>query len=413
MSQQATAVSLRALSDQPVVPQSPGAPPARRRKAPIILGALVAAAAGVGTYLYVSSTGKESSDDAQVEGHVSNVAARVPGEVKRVLVRDNQHVKAGDVLVELDDADYIAKLDATRADLAAAQAALTAAETQRDLTRKQVDANLAIARGGVAQAAAVSGSTEAQIDQARADLAAAGSRAELARLELGRTQRLFDSAAVPQSELDGRRAAADQADASVAQARARLVSAEANRSNSSGTVLAARGHLASAQTAPEQIASAEAQVDLARAKVAQAQSAVHIAELNVGYTRIRAEIDGDVAKSTVEPGQIVGPDRPLMALVGTRELWVVANLKETQVAHLRPGQRVEVKIDTFDGQSLRGVVDGIQSGTGARFALLPPDNASGNFTKVTQRVPVRIELPDRRGLALSPGMSADVTIYTE
>src|SRR5215468_867625 len=169
MSQQATAVSLRALSDQPVVP--PGSPPARRRKAPIILGALVAAAAGVGTYLYVSSAGKESSDDAQVEGHVSNVAARVPGEVKRVLVRDNQHVKAGDVLVELDDADYIAKLDATRADLAAAQAALTAAETQRDLTRKQVDANLAIARGGVAQAAAVSGSTEAQIDQARADLA--------------------------------------------------------------------------------------------------------------------------------------------------------------------------------------------------------------------------------------------------
>jgi membrane fusion protein (multidrug efflux system) len=102
-----------------------------------------------------------------------------------------------------------------------------------------------------------------------------------------------------------------------------------------------------------------------------------------------------------------------MALVGTHELWVVANLKETQLAHLHPGQRVEVKIDTFDGQSLRGVVDGIQSGTGARFALLPPDNASGNFTKVTQRVPVRIELPDRRGLALRPGMSADVTIYTE
>lgn len=413
MSQQATAVSLRAVSDQPAVPQTPGTPPARRRKAPIILVALVAVAAGVGTYLYVSSAGKESSDDAQVEGHVSNVAARVPGEVKRVLVRDNQHVQAGDVLVELDDADYVARLDATHADLAAAQAALTAAETQRDLTRKQVDANLAIARGGVAQAAAVSGSTEAQIDQVRADLAAAGSRAELARLELGRTQRLFDAGAVPQSELDGRRATADQADASVEQARARLVSAEANRSNSSGTALAARGRLASAQTAPEQIASAQAQVDLARAKVAQAQSAVHIAELDVGYTRIRAEIDGDVAKSTVEPGQIVGPDRPLMALVGTRELWVVANLKETQLADLRPGQRVEVKIDTFGGQSLRGVVDGIQSGTGARFALLPPDNASGNFTKVTQRVPVRIELPDRRGLALRPGMSADVTIYTE
>jgi membrane fusion protein (multidrug efflux system) len=372
-----------------------------------------AGVAGVAAYLYIASGGKESSDDAQVEGHVSSVAARIPGEVKRVLVRDNQHVRAGDVLVELDDADYAARLDAARADLAAAEAALSAAETQHALTRKQVDASLTVARGGVAQAAAVSGSTAAQIDQARAGLAAAGSRAELARLELGRAQRLLDTAAIPQSELDGRRATADQADAEVANARAMLASAEANRSNSSGTVLAARGRLASAQTAPEQIAAAQAQVDLARAKVAQARSAVRIAELDVGYTRIRAEIDGDVARSTVEPGQIVGPDRPLMALVGSHELWVVANLKETQLAHVRPGQRVDVKIDTFDGQALRGVVDSVQPGTGARFAMLPPDNASGNFTKVTQRVPVRIELSDRRGLALRPGLSADVTIYTE
>jgi membrane fusion protein (multidrug efflux system) len=191
------------------------------------------------------------------------------------------------------------------------------------------------------------------------------------------------------------------------------VTAEANRSNSRGTVQAARGHLASAETAPEQIDAASAQVDLARARVAQAEAAVHVAELDLGYTQVRAEIEGDVTKRTVEPGQIVGPDRPLLALVGTAELWVVANLKETQLAHVRPGERVEVRIDTFGGDELRGVVESVQFGTGARFSMLPPDNASGNFTKVTQRVPVRIELADRRGLALRPGMSADITIYTE
>jgi membrane fusion protein (multidrug efflux system) len=388
------------------------APKRARRKAPYLFAALALVAAGGGVTWYLTSRGKESTDDAQVEGHVSNVAARVPGQVRRVLVHDNQHVKVGDVLVELDDADYVAKLDAARADLAAVTASLTAAERQRDLTTKLAAATLSVARGGVAQAAAVSGSTEANIEQARAEIASASSRAELAQIELGRAQRLFDKSAIPQSELDARRATADQADAAVAQARARLVSAEANRSNSSGTVLAARGHLASAEAGPEQIAAAEAQVELARAKVEQARTAVHVAELNLGYTRIRSEIEGNIAKRTVEPGQIVGADRPLMAVVGTSELWIVANLKETQLAHVHAGQPVRVKLDTY-GDSLKGTIDSIQFGTGSRFALLPPDNASGNFTKVTQRVPVRIEIADRRGLELRPGMSADVTIYTE
>jgi membrane fusion protein (multidrug efflux system) len=385
----------------------------KRKKAPWVFGVLALAAASYGTYFYIASRGHETTDDAQLEGHVSNVSARVAGQVKRLLVHDNQHVNAGDVLVELDDADYSAKVDVARADLDAADASLHAAQTQRDLVRKQVDANLAVARGGVAQAAAVSGSTEALIDQASADVAAATSRAELANLELGRAQRLFDSGAIPQSELDARRAAADQAAAAVAQAKARVTTAEANRSNSLGTVLAARGHLASAQTAPEQVEAAEAQVDLARAKLAQARSALHLAELAESYTHVRAEIDGYVTKRTVEPGQLVGPDRLLMALVGSDELWVVANLKETQLAHVRVGEKVSVELDTFGGVSLPGTVESIQSGTGARFSLLPPDNASGNFTKVTQRVPVRIELNDRRGLTLRPGMSADVTIYTE
>jgi membrane fusion protein (multidrug efflux system) len=404
MSTEAAAIPLQLVATTP--------PKVARKKAPYIFGVLALAAAGYGAHLYISSRGTETSDDAQVEGHVSNVAARVAGQVKRVLIHDNQLVKAGDVLVELDDADYAAKLAASRADLEAARAQLHAAETQRDLTRKQVDANLAVARGGVAQAAAVSGSTEALIDQARADVTAARSRAELAQLELGRAQRLYTQGAIPQSELDTKKSSADQADAAVAQANARVVTAVANRSSSSGTVLAANGHLASAQTAPEQVDAANAQVDLARAKVTQAEAAVHIAELDLDYTRVRAEIGGYVAKRTVEPGQLVGPDRALMAIVGTDELWVVANLKETQLAHVRPGEHVRVTIDTFDDEPLDGVVDSLQSGTGARFSMLPPDNASGNFTKVTQRVPVKIAITDRKGLDIRPGMSADVRVVT-
>jgi membrane fusion protein (multidrug efflux system) len=408
---QATAVPLRSV-DLPSTTTT-DEPAAKRKKAPLVFGVLALAGAGFGVHHYITSRGREETDDAQIEGHVSAVSSRVAGEVKRVLVHDNQRVKAGDVMVELDDADYTVRLDAARADLAAAVAALHASETQRDLVHKQVDANLTVARGGVAQAAAVSGSTEALIEQARADVTAAISRADLAKVELGRAQRLFDTGAIPQSELDARRATTDQANAALAQAKARVVTAEANRSSSSGTVLSARGHLASAETAPEQIEAANAQVDLARAKVAQAESALHAAELSLGYTKVRAEIDGFVTKRTVEPGQLVGPDRPLLALVGTDELWVVANLKETQLSHVHEGQKVSVEIDTFDGLSLPGFVESIQSGTGARFSLLPPDNASGNFTKVTQRVPVRIELSDRHGLALRPGMSADVTIYTK
>jgi membrane fusion protein (multidrug efflux system) len=179
-------------------------PVPRRRRAPMILAGLLAAAAAGGTYLYVSQRGVETTDNAQVEGHVSNVAARVSGQVVRVLVRDNQEVKAGDILVELDDRDLATRLAAARADLAAAEAAQRTAATQLSLTEKQAAANLRIARGGVAQAASVSGSTQAMIDQAKADLTAAESRRTLARTELARSQRLVEVGAATQSELDSR-----------------------------------------------------------------------------------------------------------------------------------------------------------------------------------------------------------------
>ncbi len=388
-------------------------PPDRkpRKKAPLVAGGLVTVAVGVAAFIYISGRGKENTDDAQVESHVSPVAARVSGQVKKVLVKDNQHVKAGDVLVELDDADFVVRAASTKADLAAAEAQYHAAQATLELTKKQTESNLAIARGGIAQATAVSGSTQSQIDQAKADVDAAASRNSLAKTEYARTKKLVDSGAVPVSELDTRSDALAQSEANLAAARSRVIIAESNRSNSNGTTEAARGRLLIAQAVPEQIAVAQANVELAKAKVDQAQSAVNQATLNLGYTKIKAEVDGTVSKRNVEPGQIASPDRALMALVDEREEWIVANFKETQLAKIRPGQKVRIEIDGLDDKKLYGKVDSLQAGTGSRFSLLPADNASGNFTKVTQRVPVKIVL-DSQETALRPGMSADVTVYT-
>jgi membrane fusion protein (multidrug efflux system) len=398
---------------EPAAADKPAVVKPKRNKAPFVFGGLVLVALGIGGYLYISRLGKEITDDAQVEGHVSNVAPRVAGQVKRVLVNDNQDVKIGDVLVELDDRDQQVKLSAAKADLAAAQAQERAAETALALTQKTAQANLAVARGGVAQAAAVTGSTQAMIDAAKADVTAAKSRAQLAQFELDRAKTLAAGGAVSKQDLDRAVAGQEQADAGVAQAQARLVTAMASRSNSSGTEESARGKLLAASTVDEQVQQANAQVEITKARVAQAQTAVDQAQLNLDYTKVHAELAGVVTKRSVEPGQSVGPDRAMMAVVDLNDTWVVANLKETQLEDVKAGQPVEIEIDTFDG-TFQGHVDSISAGTGSRFSLLPADNASGNFTKVTQRVPVKIALDARDAEhQLRPGMSAEVTIHTK
>ncbi|HET9623454.1 MAG TPA: HlyD family secretion protein [Kofleriaceae bacterium] len=386
-----------------------GKPP--RRRAPLVFGGLLVVAAGVAGYIYFHRLGKESTDDAQVEAHASSVAARISGQVKRVLVTDNQEVKAGDVLVELDDRDQQVKVIAATADLSAATAQLRMAETQLALTDKTAKANLTVAQGAISQAAALTGSTAAQIDQAKADVAAATSRKQLTKADRERAEKLKATGATTQAEIDMRVAADTQADAALAEANARLASALANRSNSAGSEVSARGRLLAAQTVDEQVEAAKAQVALAQAKVQQNQAALDRAKLELEYTKIKAEMAGNVTKRNVEPGQLVSPDRALMAIVDLNDTWVVANLKETQLADVKPGQKVEVDVDTFDG-GLEGHVDSIAAGTGSRFSLLPPENATGNFIKVTQRVPVKIKIDDRRGKLLRPGMSADVIVHT-
>jgi len=388
------------------------APVAKRKRAPVVFGGLLLVAGAVAATIYVRRLGKESTDDAQVEAHVSSVAARVSGQVKKVRVADNEVVKVGQILVELDDRDQQVRLASARADLAAATAQLHTAQTQLALTDKTAKANLLSAKGGVAQAAAVTGSTAAMIDQAKADITAAQSRVQLAHLDRERAEKLHASGAIAQAEVDAKVAVDEQAKAMLAQADARLASALANRSNSSGTEESARGRLLAASTVDEQLESAQAQVALGEARVAQAQASVDRAQLDLEYTKVTAELAGTVAKRNVEPGQNVGPERPLMAIVDLGDTWVVANLKETQLKDVKAGQAAEIEIDSFEG-TLAGHVDSIAAGTGSRFSLLPPENASGNFTKVTQRVPVKIVLDHRDDASLlRPGMSAEVVIHT-
>ena len=378
----------------------------------MLIAGLAGVAIAVAGGFYIVRHGTESTDDAQVEGRVMNVSARVPGQVAKVLIEDNQKVNAGDVLVELDPADYATRVESARADLGAAKASEEGARATLALTEKTAPANAVSARGGLAAAASNVNAARAATDQARADVDAASSRLTLATINFERSKRLFADGAVPNADVDTRRTDFDNATAQLQQARARLTSAEAEVIGSGGSVTLAKGKLDAATTSTEQVATARAALTLASAKVLQAESALHLAELNLSYTTIRAPRGGIVSRRTVEAGQMVNPERPLFAIVPTDDVWIVANFKEDQLAEMVAGQKASVQLDTYGSKAFRGHVESIAGGTGARFALLPPDNATGNFVKVVQRIPVLVRLDPNSGVELRPGMSADVTVST-
>ena len=409
-----SSATLSASESVPAQPAASAAAPAKRSRAKIVLPVLIGVAAVIGGGLYLHGKGKETTDDAFVESHVANVAPRVQGQVLHVLVRDNQAVNAGDVMIELDDRDATARAHAAKADLESAEATLAASNAQLTLAQHSVDAGLRQAKGGVTQAFANSGSSKAQIDQARADLVAAQSRAALTSIDLARAEKLNKDGAVAQAELDRRKAEDDQAQASVDQAKARLSVASVGLVNAGGGIESAQGRLAAAQTGPDQVQVAAAQVDVSKARVDQAKAALEQAELNLSYMKVRAPTRGVVSRRSVEPGQLVDPARPLLALTELDDSWIVANFKEDQIGALRVGQSAQVSLDAFSGRKLNAHVDSFSGGTGSRFALLPPDNASGNFTKVVQRVPVLIRIDDKpQDIVLRPGLSAFVTVHTD
>lgn len=313
---------------------------------------------------------KVSTDDAYVRADIAQIAPRVTGTVAKVFVRDNEHVAKGDVLFTLDPADFKAALSEAEANLQAARASYTASQQDLSVTRQ---------------------TSSADIDNARAALESAQAEAERAEADAERYRALYKKHEVSKQQLDQMNTQAKSADAQVRQARAQLAQAKAS---------------------PDRIELKKSQASSAKARIAQAEAQVEQARLNLSYTEVRAPHAGKIAQKSVVPGSQVSAGQSAMALVQT-DPWVVANFKETQLDRVRPGQPVNMEIDAYPGREFDGRVESIQAGTGVTFSLLPPQNATGNFVKIVQRVPVKIifSKPDQlEGLNVSPGMSVVPTV---
>jgi membrane fusion protein (multidrug efflux system) len=407
---------------------------------------LIAAIVGIRYWLYARS--HESTDDAFIDAHITPVSPKVSGYIAKVHVQANQQVKKGDLLLEIDPRDYEARLDQAKAALEAGEARLKEAQTGVALTRANTQANVQEASGTVqqaragveasraqaaaertrvAQAGAAIGSAQANLQQAQAQVDAAEAELVRARADVERYQELYSKDEVSRQRLDQAIATARTAEAQTEAARQRAAAAasqvnesraaqrtaaetarraEVQISSAQGQVREAQGKLAAANTAPQQVAASQAQAQTATASLEQLRAAVAQAELELSYTKLYAPDDGRVTNKSVEEGALVQSGQPLMAIV-PGDVWVTANFKESQIGRMRPGQPVEITVDAYPGKTFKGHVDSIQAGTGARFSLLPPENATGNYVKVVQRVPVKIvfdEPPDPQHL-LAPGMS--------
>jgi len=386
------------------------AEPRRKRKPFLVLGAIAAVVVvGLGAWSWINS-GKESTDDAQIEADVVPIASRVPGMVKRVAVVENQRVKKGDLLVELDDADNLARAQQAEAELETARAQAAAADAQAAVAAAGARGGFSTAQAQVTGSSANVSSARAQVEAARAGLQRAEADARKASLDLERDRKLHAANVVPQARLDDAQAENDVKQAALSQARANLSAAEEGLRAAESRVGEARGRFEQSAQVKPQIAAAEAQARLAHGREKSAEAALQLARLQLSYTKISATEDGVVSRLSVHEGQLVQAGQPIAALVPV-ETYVVANFKETQIGRMKAGETVEVKIDAFPGRTLQGKVESLSGGTGSRFSLLPPDNASGNFVKVVQRVPVRIAWVDPPAdLPLRAGLSADVTV---
>jgi len=391
----------------------------------LIIGALLLFVIAIAIWVWATA-GRESTDDAQVDAHVTQIAARVPGTVANVLVHDNQQVDAGAVLIELDPRDYQVAVDKARAELADAEATAVAAQSTVPITSTAATSNVLTARGGVMQAQSGVTASEKEIEAARARLITAQARLReaeanaakasrdverlrglLAKDEISRQQ--FDNAT---AAAQAQTAAADSARSQVAEAEAGIRVAESKLVQAHAGEQQAHAELQSAQTAPSQITATKARASSAEARVMQARANLAQAELNLQYATVKAPVRGVVSRKGINVGQVVQSGQPLLAIVQLDDVWVTANFKETQLKEVRPGQRAKVKVDAF-GRDYTGKVDSISGATGARFSLLPPENATGNFVKVVQRVPVKIVLDagqDAEHL-LRPGMSVTPTVH--
>jgi membrane fusion protein (multidrug efflux system) len=398
----------------------------KRYQALIALVIVIAVATGVWLY---ATAGRETTDDAQVDAHVAQISARVSGTVLRVLVKDNQPAEANATLVEIDPRDYQIAVDKAKAELLDAEAAAQAAQSNVPITSTAAAGNVTSAQNSIDQAEAGINEAEKGIEAARARLAAASSRVReveanstRATRDVERLKGLLAKDEVSQQQYDaavasaeGQRAAVETAKSQVLEAETGIRTAESRLVQAKSAVKTAQAGLRSAQTGPEQVAAIRARAAAAEAHAQQARAVLAQAELNLQHTAVKAPVAGIISRKSVEVGQNVQAGQPLMAIIPLDEVWVTANFKETQLQHMRPGQKATLKVDAIGGREFTGHVDSMAAATGARFSLLPPENATGNFVKVVQRVPVKIVLepgqdPDH---LLRPGLSVEPTVYTK
>ena len=392
----------------------------------LVFVVVVAVLVSAGYYLWKYLNTYETTDDAQIDGHINAISARITGNVIAVLADDEQFVKAGDILVKIDPRDYEVALAKAEADLHDAEAALETSRIDVPITSTNTASQLKTASSSRVDATAFVLGAQRQLSAARDRLESAQAQVREAQANVKKTsddvaryKLLVDKNEIPRQQYDtavasadGAQATLDARNAAVREAEQNIVVAQSAVDQADQRITQADASIESAKTAPQQVAVSQSRAKSALAQVAQKKALVDQAKLNLGYCIIVAPVTGIVGKKTVELGENISPGQQLMAVVPLDDIWVTANFKETQLNHMNPGQRVRFSVDAY-GKEYNGKIVAVGGASGSRFSLLPPENATGNYVKVVQRIPVRINLDpgqndDHR---LRPGMSVDPKVY--
>ncbi|RZJ65726.1 MAG: HlyD family secretion protein [Flavobacterium sp.] len=348
----------------------------------VIFAVLILVGGSYGIYKYIHSLAHESTDDAQVEKNMNPIIPRVSGYITKVYVKDNDFVKKGDTLFTIDDKDYVVRVEDAKAALAAAEG------------------NLAVSKADIGTASAGVSVSEANVQSAGGNIESAKIRLGRAQADYDRYKNLYDKRSITKQQFE-------QAEATYLEAKnqVKILQDQQRASSFQKSVSQARSAVSGKQT------------EVAAANINRAKAALAAAELNLTYTIVTAAVDGQISKVNAQPGQLVQPGQSLFYIINNAEVWVVANFKETQVDKMVVGQKASVKVDAFPDTEFEGEITSFSPATGARFSLLPPDNATGNFVKTVQRLPVKISLTDKNDAEklkrLRSGMNVEVDVYVK
>lgn len=376
----------------------------------LIIGLVVVLVAGFFLWRYFTSY--EDTDDAQIDGHLNSVSARISGHVLKLLVQDNQYVALGAPLVEIDPKDYQVALDRAKADYDDALAVAEAARVNVPITSVSTSSQVSTAQADIENAKAGIAASRQQHEAANAQLAQADANNVKAQDDLVRYRQLVDKQEVSQQQYDQALAAAKASAAGVTAAQASALAAENQVHQAQARLLLAEAELRSAQTRPQQVAAIRSRAQSALAEVDLKKAALDQAQLNLSYTLVVSPVAGGVTNRTVEVGQNVTPGQEMMRVINLDDIWVTANFKETQLKYMRVGQAVTIHVDT-NGKDYKGHVQSIAGASGAITSLLPPENATGNYVKVVQRIPVKITFDpgETKEHVLRPGMSVEPKVW--